>query len=157
MRKFNFIFAALFLFIAGHTAVAQEEEISNEDLRKYALMMEVIDVMKKEISDITNSMIRNQEGIDGSRYMELAKARGNEAKLDELGAKDFEKKFMIMVHNEQEERKEAISTVVQILATKMLPNNGKTYKAIKAGLQSDEALKSRYKEIEAQLALKEDA
>lgn len=154
MRKFNFLFVALFLFIAGNSAVAQDEEISNEDLRRYALMMEVIDAMKQEISDITNEMIRNQEGIDGRRYMELAKAKGDEAKLDAMGAKDFEKKFMTVITKEQEERKEAISDVVQILATKMLPGGGSTYKAIRDGLKSDTALKGRYDTIAAQLKLK---
>lgn len=154
MRKFNYLFVALLLLVAGNSAVAQDE-ISDEDLRRYALMMEVVDAMKQEISDITNEMIRNQEGMDGKRYVELSKAKGDEAKLDEMGAKDYEKKFMVMITDMQEERKEAISEVVQILATKMLPDGGKTYKAIKSGLGSDEALKVRYEKIAANMELEE--
>ncbi|ELR72559.1 hypothetical protein C900_01233 [Fulvivirga imtechensis AK7] len=152
MRKFNYLFVALLLLLAGNAAVAQEE-ISDEDLRRYALMMEVVDAMKAEISGLTNEMIRNQEGIDGRRYMELAKANGNAAKLEEMGAKDYEKKFMEVITAMQDERKEAISEVVQILATKMLPDGGKTYKAIKSGLNSDQALKARYEKIEAKMKL----
>lgn len=154
MRKFNYLFVALLLLVAGNTAVAQEE-ISDEDLRRYALMMEVVDAMKQEISDLTNEMIRNQEGMDGKRYMELAKAKGDAAKLDEMGAKDFEKKFMEVVTEMQDERKEAISEVVQILATKMLPDGGKTYKAIKSGLSSDSDLKARYEKIAGRMDLEE--
>ena len=156
MKKLSYLFVALMLFVAGNTAVAQDEEISNEDLRRYALMMEVVDAMKQEISDITNEMIRNQEGMSGKRYMELSAAKGDNAKLDEMGAKEFEKKFMELVTKEQDERKEAIGEVVQVLATKMLPGGGKTYKAIKSGLASDESLKARYEKIEAQMKLKED-
>lgn len=154
MRKFNYLFAALLLLFVGNAAVAQEE-ISDEDLRRYALMMEVVDAMKAEISDLTNEMIRNQEGMDGKRYMELSKANGDAAKLDAMGAKDYEKKFMEVVTQMQEERKEAISEVVQILATKMLPDGGKTYKAIKSGLSSDDALKARYEKIASKMKLEE--
>ena len=43
-------------------------------------------------------MIKNQEGFDGNRYKELQSFKGDEAKLDELGANDFEKKFMMLVY-----------------------------------------------------------
>ena len=154
MKKLSYLFVAFALIIAGNsTAVAQDGEISNENLRRYALMMEVVDAMKQEISDITNEMIKNQEGMTGKRYMELASAKGDAAKLDAMGAKDFEKKFMELITKQQDERKEAISEVVQILATKMLPDGGKTYKAIKSGLSSDEALKARYESIVTKMKL----
>ncbi|MCG8383923.1 MAG: hypothetical protein MJA30_00145 [Cytophagales bacterium] len=152
MKKINVLLALFFVVLLGNVAQAQDE-ISDEDLRRYALMMEVIDAMKSEISVLTNNMIKNQEGMTGQRYLELAKAKGNEAKLDEMGASDFEKKFMTLITEKQDERKEAIKQVNQILATKMLPDGGKAYKAIKDALKSDEALKARYEKIEASVKM----
>ncbi len=146
MKKVSLVAAVLFMLLAGNFAQAQE--ISNENLRRYAIMMETVDAMKAEISDLTNEMIKNQEGMDGKRYLELAKAGGDAAKLDELGAKDFEKKFMELVTNMQEERKEAISEVVSIMATKMLPDGGKVYKEIKEAVASDPDVKARYEAIQ---------
>lgn len=152
MKKINVLLALFFAVLLGNVAQAQDE-ISDEDLRRYALMMEVIDAMKSEISVLTNSMIKNQEGMTGQRYLELAKAKGSEAKLDEMGATDFEKKFMTLITEKQDERKEAIKQVNQILATKMLPDGGKAYKAIKDALKSDETLKARYEKIEASVKM----
>lgn len=151
MKKINVLLALICLMTISIAGMAQDE-ITDEDLRRYALMNEVIDVMKAEISVLTNDLIKNQEGIDGKRYVELSAAKGQEAKLDELGAQEFEKKFMVLVYEKQEERKEAIKEVNQILATKMLRDGGKTYKAIKEALTTDEAVKSRYEKIKAALA-----
>ena len=155
MRKIKFIIGALLIGITANVALAQEE-ISDENLRRYALMMEVVDGMKKEISVITNDMIRNQEGIDGKRYKELSKAKGDEAKLVELGANDLEKQFMLLVYKKQEERIEAIGEVVSILANKLFTGGGKVYKSIKSQLESDEALKSKYDGIVAKIKLEGD-
>ncbi|MEJ2004270.1 MAG: hypothetical protein P8X57_04740 [Cyclobacteriaceae bacterium] len=85
MKKLSLVAAVLFMLLAGNVLKAQE--ISNENLRRYAMMMETVDAMKAEISSLTNEMIKNQEGMDGKRYLELAKAGGDAAKLEEMGAK----------------------------------------------------------------------
>lgn len=136
MRK---LFTLLFVsFLALGTVSAQE--ITDEQLYKYALLNEVIDQMKAEVSTAVNDLIKNQEGIDGKRYTELAKSGGE-------GANDFEKQFLELVEKEKDERIDAIKEVNQILATKMLGDGGKVYKQIKEALQSDESVKSRYETI----------
>lgn len=154
MKKINVLLAMLLMVLLGNVAKAQDE-ISDEELRRYALMMEVIDAMKSEISVLTNSMIKNQEGMTGKRYLELSKAKGDEAKLDGMGATEFEKKFMALITEKQDERKEAIKQVNQILATKMLADGGKSYKAIKEALKSDDEVKARYEKIEASIKMKD--
>ncbi len=146
MKKVSLLIAVMSMLLTG---LVNAQDISNENLRRYAIMMETVDAMKQEISDLTNEMIKNQEGMDGKRYLELAKAGGDAAKLDAAGAKDYEKKFMELVTKMQDERKQAISDVVSIMATKMLPDGGKVYKDIKAGLESDAELKARYEAIQA--------
>ncbi|UII25916.1 hypothetical protein LVD15_21845 [Fulvivirga maritima] len=145
MRKINLILATLFTVMVFGTAQAQDDEyLTDENLRRYAIMEEVIDDMKSEISVVLNDMIKNQEGIDGKRYSELKSGSGE-------AASDFENKFMDQINNMVEERKEAIGDVVKILATKMLPDGGKAYNAIKSKLASDEELKTKYAAIKAEV------
>lgn len=144
MKKGLFVLAALICF--NFTAVqAQDEEITDQDLYRYALLMEVVDQMKEQISTTVQTMISNQEGFDVKRYMELRSAGASEAKLKELGANEFEVKFMIMLEEEQDERKEAIKEVLNTLAQKMV--GVKTYKAVKSALASDPEVKGRYDAI----------
>lgn len=146
MRKISVIVAGMMMMLCSVSQVqAQDGEISDENLRRYALLMEVVDAMKQEISDNTNQMIKDQEGMTGQRYLELAKGEGE-------AAKEFETKFMEVVTKMQDDRKEAISTVVQVLATKMLPDGGKTYKEIKDAIANNADVKARYDAIQQKIA-----
>jgi len=138
------------LVIAGRLA-AQENEINQDDLRKYALLNEVIDLMKKDLSAEVNNMIKSQEGMTGQRYKELAATDGDETKLSEIEAKDYEVQFLKLVNDLKAERIEAIKLINQELATKMVGDRGKTYKNIKSALNSDSALKEQYDGIVALL------
>lgn len=142
----------LVLTIVSFTQVkAQDDEITDEALRKYAILNEVVDLMKKDISVMVNGLIKSQEGMTGKRFKELQAAKGDKAKYDEMGAKEFEIKFMELVAKKQSERIDAIKTVNQALATKMVGDNGKVYKKIKSELSSNADLKAKYDQIVAGL------
>lgn len=133
----------------GVSANAQSEEVSDENLRRYAILMEVVDAMKSEISVTLNEMIKNQDGMTGKRFSELSKGEGEPAT-------EFEQKFMDTIEEMKKDRIEAIKEVNQLLATKMLPDGGKTYKAIKAAIDSDEEVKARYESILAKIQSPKD-
>ena len=139
------------LFTVSTSVNAQE--ITDDQLKKYALLEQVIDFMKKDISVEVNKLIKAQEGMTGARYVELAKTKGDEAKLAELGAKDYEISFLKLVDDLKAERTESIKMVNQELATKMLGENGKVYKRIKAQLKEDADLKAKYEEIKSSVSL----
>lgn len=143
------LIAALLMGVVVNVSNAQSEEITDENLRRYALLMESVDAMKAEISVALNDMIKNQEGMTGKRFSELSKGEGE-------AASEFETKFMATIEEMKEERIDAIKQVNQLLATKMLPDGGKTYKAIKAAIDSDEAVKARYEVILAKIQLVEE-
>ena len=143
MMKMKLLIAALFVGF-GMSANAQSEEVSDENLRRYAILMETVDAMKSEISVTLNEMIKNQEGMSGKRFSELSKGEGEPAS-------EFEQKFMDTIEEMKKDRIEAIKEVNQLLATKMLPDGGKTYKAIKEALSSDENVKARYEAILAKI------
>ena len=141
--KMKLLIAALFVGF-GLSANAQSEEVSDENLRRYAILMEAVDAMKSEISVTLNEMIKNQEGMSGKRFSELSKGEGEPAS-------EFEQKFMDTIEEMKKDRIEAIKEVNQLLATKMLPDGGKTYKAIKEAIGSDENVKARYEAILAKI------
>lgn len=149
MRKMKLLIAALLMGVVVNVSNAQSEEITDENLRRYALLMESVDAMKAEISVSLNEMIKNQEGMTGKRFSELSKGEGD-------AATEFETKFMATIEEMKAERIEAIKEVNQLLATKMLPDGGKAYKAIKAAISSDDEVKARYEVILAKIQLVEE-
>jgi len=154
MKIFNTLWAMVILgLMLSAPAMAQDEEITDSDLHKYALLSEVIDLMKKDISIELNGMIKNQEGMTGTRYKELAATKGDEAKLAEIEAKEFEIQFIGLFDDLKSKRTVAIKTVNQELATKMVGNKGKTYKAIKAALKENADLKARYDQVLASIRM----
>ncbi|MCC5932198.1 MAG: hypothetical protein JJU28_23330 [Cyclobacteriaceae bacterium] len=128
-----------------------DEQITDQELYRYALMNEVIQQMMADVSTEINDMIRKQEGMTGQRFNELNATGGDDGKLNAIEATDFEKKFLQLVIAEKEKRTEAIKEVNKELATKMVGQRGLTYKKIRAELAKDPELKSRYDAIEAQI------
>ena len=140
----------ILMALISMVSFAQEsEEITDQQLWKYALLQEVVDVMKKDISIEINKMIKNQEGMSGKRYKELATTKGDADKLAAIEAKEWEVKFLDLVVKLKNDRTDAIKTVNSLIATKMVGNRGKVYKAIKGQLKEDDALKGRYDAIVA--------
>jgi len=154
MKGFKFLMIAMVISLAGNTVMAQDE-ISDNNLRKYAVLSQAIDYMKKDISIELNKMIKAQEGMTGKRYKELAATKGDEAKLTAIEAKSYEKQFLALTTKLKEDRTASIKKVNSELATKMVGDKGKIYKKIKAALKTDEALKARYEAILAQVSGKE--
>lgn len=150
MRKFKLFFVALAMIVVANTAQAQEE-VTDEGLRRMALLNEVVDAMKQEIKSLTVSMVENQEGIDGKRFNELNRTKGDAAKMEAAGATEFEKKFMALINKKKSERTTAIQDVVKIMASKMFSGGGKEYKLIKSSIKSDEEVKGRYDAIVAKM------
>jgi len=128
--------AVLSLLFFGAQA---QSEISDEDLYNYALMELSKEALVKQISPMVNDLIAKQEGMTGQRFQELQKAKGDFASVE---AQDWEIKFFQLVDKEINEKKEAATDVVKIMASKLV--GASTYKAIKDGLKSDADLKSRY-------------
>ena len=151
MKLFKIIIPCIVLLASANSALFAQDEINSEGLRRYALLNEVVTLMKKDISSEINKMIKAQDGMTGKRYKELSATKGDAAKLQTIVAKDFEISFLELTNKFKEERIESIKIVNTELATKMVGNKGKTYKSIKAELKTNEALKTRYDAIMAQL------
>ena len=152
MKGFKISIMTIMISVLAGNFVLAQDEIADSDLRKYAVLSQSIELMKKDVSIELNKMIKAQEGMTGQRYKELAATKGDEAKLAAIDAKDYEKQFIELVDKLKEERKASMKQVNTELATKMVGNKGKTYKKIKAQLKTDEALNARYEVILAQVS-----
>ncbi|MEQ9425108.1 MAG: hypothetical protein RJQ09_11860 [Cyclobacteriaceae bacterium] len=149
--KLSFVPVVFLSFLVSVNSI-NAQDITDEDLMKYAVLDQVIDLMKKDLSAEVNNLIRNQEGMTGQRYKELAQTKGDETKLAEIEAKDYEIQFLKLIDDLKDERTEAIKLVNQELATKMVGDRGKTYKSIKSALGSNPDVKARYEEISASIS-----
>ncbi|MEP1093889.1 MAG: hypothetical protein ABJG78_02200 [Cyclobacteriaceae bacterium] len=132
------ILGSLVLILFINLSIAQE--VTDEHVWKYALMTEVVDQMKADLSKAVNETIKKQEGMTGARYKELA--GGAEA------ANDFETKFMANIKKLKDSRVAAIKSVNSDLATKML-GSATVYKAVKAAVKTEK--KDKYEEYRSQI------
>ena len=139
--KVGFFAMALLSVMAFSQVKAQDAEITNDNLRRYALLNEVVDIMKSDIKSKTSEMVKNQDGMTGKRFNELRKSME--------GAKEWEIKFMDLIAKKKADGIDAIKTANQVLASKMV--GGKMYKKIKNELKTNDELKARYEAIAAKL------
>ena len=126
-----------------------QEEITDDDLKAYAIANAAVKSITSSISPMVNELIAMQEGMTGQRFKELQDTDGDAAKLQSIEAKEWEIKFLKTVNEEIEKRKDAAKEVINLMAKYAMGTS--KYKAIKSGLKSDADLKSRYDVLNASL------
>lgn len=136
------ILAGCAIFLMSNLSLAQN--VDDKTLWKYAMMTEVIDQMKADLSAAVNDMIKKQEGMTGQRYKELAGGAAPD--------NDFEQKFLDNVNKVKTTRTDAIKSVNSNLATKML-GGAAMYKAAKAAAEGD--LKDKFQGYRTQIGFTE--
>lgn len=154
-RKMKIKLLVLFLTacFVGNVARAQEEEISDEDLKKYAVAMDSIENMKSTLIETISDMVKSNENVSASRYNDLSKIVDDEAKLQEAEATQEEIDFVKSVAAKKEEETAKINEAFQSLARDYI--GAKTYNAVKKALKDDADLKAKYTAMMEELS-KED-
>ena len=140
MKKFTKIIGAM-LLLAFVSTNMKAQEITDADLKDYAIILLAQKSITDKISPMVNAQIAAQEGIDGKRYAELNKAA--KGKIDKLpaDATDFEKQFYGIVQKRVDKKTKAAKTVVNTLASNGL--GASTYKEIRTAIKSDSAMKAK--------------
>jgi uncharacterized protein YktA (UPF0223 family) len=150
-RNWNLIVLnlALAMIFGVLTTQAQDEEpLTDEELKKYALVMDYADQEKERLKNDYNEMIQAEELMDGGhRFKELKEAGGDEAKLAEIEATPEE----IEVFNKIETANEKNIDAFKEAYTEKIKDNEQLgaglYNRITKELRTDEELKSRYTAI----------
>lgn len=137
------------IFVFGFGLAFAQDEITDDDLKAYAIANAAVKSITSSISPMVNDLIAKQEGMTGQRFKELQDTNGDADKLAAIEAKDWEIKFLQLVNDEIEKRKEAAKEVVNLMAKYAM--GASTYKAIRSGLSSDPNLQARYSEIEGKI------
>ena len=81
------IVISMFLIGLSINLVAQEVEVSDDELRRFAVAMDSVDQLKSMVGSTVKEMVGNTEDITPSRYNALYKVSKNEEKLAELNDK----------------------------------------------------------------------
>jgi hypothetical protein len=151
-KLLTFLFA--FLITAWAAQAQEQEEITDEELTRYAVTMDSIEQMKASVLVKLEAKIKSHENITVARYNELLPALGNEAKMAELGATEEEILFMNEVNDMKNTLTVEIQTTFQTMAKDYI--GVKSYKKIKDALSGDMDVKVRYENILAGIVQKEE-
>jgi len=134
------------ILIVNSPAVAQEDEITDDELMLYATVMNKIDSMKEDMKVKYNDLIKSEELMDeGRRFNELKSAKGDEAKLAEISATEEE---IVVFDKIQEAYDTMVADFKEVYPTLIKDELGAAvYNKVKKGLKADPDLKMKYEEI----------
>jgi len=138
-----------FCMVLNFNVFAQEEEITEEELRNYAIAMDSIDNMKASLIEKISDMVRNNEVVTGNRYNELSKIINNEEKLAAANASPEEIEAIKEIISKRDEETQKINETFQLLAKDFI--GAKSYNKVRRALQADADLKAKYESILAEI------
>ena len=146
MRKLlNGVLALAMLMMVGQATV-KAQDVTDEDLKHYAIIELAKSMITDGISPMVNDLIEKQEGMTGQRFQELQAHKDN---LDAVKAEDWEKKFLEVVNKQIDKKKKAATDVVKLLASRGM--GAAKYKATKAAIASNPEMKKKFEEYVAAL------
>ncbi len=135
MKKLANGLLALGLFLTVGLSAVFAQEVTDEDLRNYAIIELAKNSITDGISPMVNEMIEKQEGMTGQRFQELQQNNGE-------GAEEWEKQFMDLVNKQIDKKKKAATDVVKLLAANAM--GAAKYKATKEAIASNADVKAKY-------------
>jgi hypothetical protein len=124
-------------------------EITDDDLRKYAEVMDSVETMKQELLSQISAKIKSNGKMKISRYNQLSKAIDDKAKLAELKATQEEITFVNEVSALKSEGAAKISAKVESLANEYVGTE--KYNKIKNSLGLDTNMRTRYDKIVSEM------
>ena len=135
MRKLmNGMLVLGLLLAVGFTSV-NAQDVTDKDVKNYAIIELAKISIVSGISPMVNDMISKQEGMTGQRYQQLKKGEGD-------AAEEWETQFMAVVQKQIDKKKKAATDVVKLLAGNAM--GAATYKATKAAIKADPAMKATF-------------
>lgn len=145
----KFLFITIFSFIAV-TTFAQDATVSEEELTKYATVMDSVAEMSLAVQTTLSDMVKGSEVMNGTRYNELSKIASDETKLAEANATPEEIAFLAEVAEKKKTETLKINQAFQSLAKDYL--GAATYNKVKKALAADATLKAKYDSLMEEMA-----
>lgn len=123
-------------------ATPDDGSVADEELEKYAVMMDSVNDMKQTLLKDMTKMLKSNEKITNARYNELSKIIDDQAALTKAKAKPEEIAFVKEVATKKEEGTMRIQETFQSMAKDFV--GASSFNKIKKALESDEDVKKRY-------------
>ncbi|WP_373496179.1 hypothetical protein [Aquiflexum sp.] len=141
-----FVLAFFLLGMLSVNTMAQEasEEVTEEEIQKFAVMEEAVANYLQEKQDQLVEMIKNDEALGGAaRYNEIKGAWGNEEKLSEIKITDEEKEAFQKVQDFMDSLSEDVKQfkVDMIMDAETL--GAATYNKIMKAMSADPSVKEK--------------
>lgn len=129
-------FAAMIVGLFSLTTAFAQEEVTNEELYKYAIVMEAKELFSDELSAQITEYVEQQDPAIKNRYNALAGG--------ETPANDAEKKFIDQVNTMKTERSGEFTEAYKTMIKRVL--GADTYKKVQNALK-DAQVRQRYSAI----------
>lgn len=149
MKFIKVLIPCVMLFMAVETRAQSSTEISDEDLKKYAVTMDSVAAMQQSLRDIVAETVRANTVMEISRYNELFKIADDSAKMKAANVTAEEIAFLKQIDDLRKVNIERINASYQALAKDYV--GLKTFNAIRKSLQSDQTLKARYDKLSSDI------
>lgn len=141
MKKTFFLMAVCLVF--GGAIYAQDAaEVSDDELQRYAVMMDSIDEMRIDLLAEISEMVKNTDKITVARYNDLSKIANDAAKLEEAKATPDEVAFLQEIQALKESGTAEINTTFKSMAKDYV--GASTYNKVKKAITEDGEVKSKY-------------
>jgi beta-glucosidase/6-phospho-beta-glucosidase/beta-galactosidase len=132
------------------TSFSQDARVSEEELTKYATVMDSINEMTIAFQATLSDMVKSSEAMNGARYNELSRIATDETKLAEAKATPEEIAFLTEVAEIKKTETLKINQAFQSLAKDYL--GAATYNKVKKALAADAELKAKYDSLIEEMA-----
>ena len=153
MKITKVLVACLFVLMALGSKAQTSTEITDEDLKKYAVTMDSVEAMQVSLRELVAKTVQTNTVMEVNRYNQLFKIAEDEAKLKEANATPEEVAFLQQINDLRKVNIERINATYQALAKDYV--GLKTFNAIRKSLQSDQELKARYDTVSKDMESKE--
>ena len=141
MKK-TFFLMALCLVLAGAVHAQDAPAVSDDELERYAVMMDSIDEMRVDLLAEISEMVKNTDKITVARYNDLSKIANDPAKLEEAKATPDEVAFLTEIQTLKESGTAEINTTFKSMAKDYV--GASTYNKVKKAITEDNEVKSKY-------------
>jgi len=127
---------------AQQKASPQQQQVTDDELKKYAVTMDSINDMKETLSAEIGDILKEEGNMTITRYNELSTFADDTAKLSQVKATPEEIALLKKIAAKKNEGIAEINNTFQALAKDYV--GAASYNKIKKALTTDTALKSRY-------------
>ncbi|HEX5169317.1 MAG TPA: hypothetical protein VFW11_09085 [Cyclobacteriaceae bacterium] len=145
MKKTFFLTALCLVLVSLANAQDAAAPVSDDELQRYAVMMDSIDEMRIDLLAEISEMVKGTDKITVARYNDLSKISNDAAKLEEAKATPDEISFLKEIQTLKESGTAEINTTFRTMAKDYV--GASTYNKVKKAITEDGEVKSKYETL----------